>query len=76
LFEQLHDPRAEGIALAERIAKAFAAPITTSDLELHVSASIGIAVTTFGGDADRIIKQREAMGDAIAALKQDQTVPC
>jgi diguanylate cyclase (GGDEF)-like protein len=68
LFEQLHDPESEGIALAERIGTALAEPIPTSDLELHVSASIGIAVTTCGGDADRIIRRAD---DAMYVAKRE-----
>jgi diguanylate cyclase (GGDEF)-like protein len=69
LFERLQDPQSEGIALAERIARALAEPITTSDLELHVSASIGIAVTTCGGDADRIIRRAD---DAMYVAKRER----
>jgi diguanylate cyclase (GGDEF)-like protein len=68
LFEQLRDPQSEGIALAERIAKALGEPITTSDLELHASVSIGIAVTTCGGDADRIIRRAD---DAMYVAKRE-----
>jgi diguanylate cyclase (GGDEF)-like protein len=68
LFEQLHDPQDEGIALAERIGNALAEPIATSELELHVSASIGIAVTTCGGDADRIIRRAD---DAMYVAKRE-----
>jgi diguanylate cyclase (GGDEF)-like protein len=59
LYEQLHDPRSEGIALAERIAAALAEPITTCDQEFHASASIGIAITTCGGNADTLIRQAD-----------------
>ncbi|HTL84790.1 MAG TPA: GGDEF domain-containing protein [Acidimicrobiia bacterium] len=59
LYEQLHDPSREGIALAERIAEAFAETITAGDHELHASASIGIAVTIAGGDADTLIRQAD-----------------
>jgi diguanylate cyclase (GGDEF)-like protein len=69
LFEQLHDPQSEGIALAERIAQALAEPITTTEgPQPHVSASIGIAVTTCGGDADRIIRRAD---DAMYVAKRE-----
>jgi diguanylate cyclase (GGDEF)-like protein len=59
LYEQLHDPQSEGVALARRIAGALAEPITTSNQQLHASASIGIAVTTCGGSADALIRQAD-----------------
>jgi len=59
LYEQLHDPENEGVALAERIVDSLAEPITASDHQLHASASIGIAITTGGGDADTLIRQAD-----------------
>jgi diguanylate cyclase (GGDEF)-like protein len=59
LYEQLHDPQSEGIALAERVVDALAEPITASDQQFHASASIGIATTTCGGDADTLIRHAD-----------------
>jgi diguanylate cyclase (GGDEF)-like protein len=60
LFEQLHDPQPEGVALAQRIAHTFAEPIATPDRQLHASASVGIAVTTNGGDPDSLIRRADS----------------
>jgi diguanylate cyclase (GGDEF)-like protein len=68
LYEQLHDPRAEGIALAERITRSLAEPIAISDRQIHASVSIGIAVTTCGGDADTLIRQAD---DAMYIAKRE-----
>jgi diguanylate cyclase (GGDEF)-like protein len=59
LYEQLNDPRSEGIALADRIIDAFADPVAAADHQVHTSASIGIAITTGGGDADTLIRQAD-----------------
>ena len=59
LYEQVHDPEREGVALARRIARGLAEPITISGHELCASASIGIAVTDCGGDADTLIRQAD-----------------
>ncbi len=59
LFEQFRDPQDKGIALAERIVDTFAEPINATDGQVRTSASIGIAVTTEGGDADLLIGQAD-----------------
>lgn len=69
LYEQLHDPESEGVALAQRIVKALAEPITTSDQEVHASMSIGIAVATCGGNADTLIRQAD---DAMYIAKRQR----
>ncbi len=59
LFEHLADPGAEGTTLAERVAGAFVEPIDVDEPDVRASASIGIAVTVGGGDADGLIRRAD-----------------
>jgi diguanylate cyclase (GGDEF)-like protein len=70
LYEQLHDPHGEGVALAQRIADAFAEPMTVVDQRLRVSASIGLAIATGGGNPDALLRQAD---DAMYIAKRRGT---
>jgi diguanylate cyclase (GGDEF)-like protein len=65
LSEQLADPARDAVSLAERIRAALAEPLGV--VGLQVCASIGIAVTTSGADADTLLRRAD---DAMYVAKR------
>jgi len=59
LCEDVRDPPREAVELARRITRALAAPFSIQSHALEVSASVGIAVTTDGGDPDTFLMRAD-----------------